>query len=172
MSLCLRVIKGDFWCLYLDHFKRLNSRDVNFQQWISQVCELIFFPLSVFCSGSCQTTACKLWKGSYCLVAVCLRGVSAAKHDAETLAYLSVVTWTKKMLAVTNQDRSGLKLKSFGWQFIVAAARIGAVWSKFGIVLSRFIHCLTIILCLSVILCLCGQVALTDGMEKKTHNIL
>lgn len=64
-----------FWCLYLDHFKRLNSRDVNFQQWISHVCdkrfELCFSPFLFFCWQ--QSNHCELWKGSCVLVAVCLR---------------------------------------------------------------------------------------------------
>lgn len=58
------------WCLFLDHFKRLNSRDLNFQQWISRVCDKRF----EFCFLFWQLSDhCELWKGSWMLVVVCLR---------------------------------------------------------------------------------------------------
>lgn len=62
-----------FWCLYLDHFKRSNNRDVNFQKWISRVrdkrFEFCFVLLSVLAAVR------PLWalEGVCVLAAVCLR---------------------------------------------------------------------------------------------------
>lgn len=66
--------QSGFWCFYVDHFKGLNSRDVNFQQWNTYVIRDLNFVFLPFCFLFWQLSRHReLWNWSCMPVAVCLR---------------------------------------------------------------------------------------------------